>query len=54
MEVLRFHAMVATVFVVILSQGRPTLAPEDRPHDPYIEPWYGSPLLWEKECEYGA
>jgi hypothetical protein len=36
----------------VRTQLKPSLTPEDRPHDPYIEPWFGSPLMWDKETEF--
>jgi hypothetical protein len=30
----------------------PSLSPDERPHDPYIEPWHSSPHMWDPETEF--
>ena len=41
-------------WVCAVVQHPPSLTPDERPHDPYIEPWHSSPKTWDKESEFGA
>ena len=34
------------------GQLKPSMSPDERPHDPYIEPWHSSPHMWDPETEF--